>query len=331
MPSIVRSLMFLALVALAALPGQAVAGIGVTSAASGDPLGRPPTGPERVLRVGIDIEANERVTTTADDRAHVVFLDGTSVTIGPNSILTIDKYVFDPNAGKGDMGVTLTKGVFRLVGGKISKSNEVTIATPSSTIGIRGGIVTVTVQPDGRTTADFLHGDSMRVTSQGVTQTAKRSGSRIESVPLHPPSHPSLVPFGAMSTVNKILEKPAVTLTVVKTVTPVTTVAPVVVAPVVVAPVVVATQIATVIDNSKLLTTKEGRERDNERERKGEARTGQTHKGGTGGVRVAAPAAPQILKIAAKPTQKVVAQQTHGSSVVRATAVVITAAPNRSR
>jgi hypothetical protein len=182
--------------ALAAEPGWAR--VGVTSVTNGDPLGQPPAEPERVLRVGIDVQANERITTSADDRAHVVFLDGTALTIGPNSTLVIDRYVYDPNRKAGDIALSVTHGTLRFVGGAISKNNEVTIKTPSSTIGIRGGILTLSVSDSGATTANFLYGDSMRVTGQGSTQTATRNGSEI-TVPVGgPPTPPTLIPLGGM-------------------------------------------------------------------------------------------------------------------------------------
>jgi len=64
-------------------------------------MGLPPGGTQRVLRVGIDMNADEKVTTKADDRAHLVFLDGTSLTIGPDSEVVIDKYVYDPEKKTG--------------------------------------------------------------------------------------------------------------------------------------------------------------------------------------------------------------------------------------
>lgn len=183
-------------VALAA--GPASARVGVTSVTDGDPLGQPPAQPERVLRVGVDVQANERVTTKANDRAHVVFLDGTALTIGPNSVLVVDKYVYDPDRKAGDIALNVTRGTFRFVGGAISKNSEVTIKTPSATIGIRGGIVTFSVSDSGATTANFLYGDSMRVTALGSTQTATRSGSEI-TVPVGaPPTPPTLIPSGRM-------------------------------------------------------------------------------------------------------------------------------------
>ena len=150
--------------------------IGVTSATDGDPLGKPPTENERVLRIGIDVQANEVVTTKTNDRAHLVFLDGTSITVGPNAQLKLDKFVYDPNTKKGEMALTASKGVLRLVGGKISKTNAITIATPSSTIGIRGGITILSVSPT-QTVSTFVFGNSLTVSGAGATQTITRPGT----------------------------------------------------------------------------------------------------------------------------------------------------------
>jgi len=150
--------------------------VGVTSATDGDPLGRPPSANERILRIGIDVQANEVVTTRANDRAHLVFLDGTSLTVGPNARLTVDKFVYDANSKTGELSVTASQGVFRLVGGKISKSTPIIVNTPSSTIGMRGGIGLFGVTRD-RTMAGFLFGHSMRITGQGRTEILTRQGS----------------------------------------------------------------------------------------------------------------------------------------------------------
>src|SRR5580704_16554314 len=158
--------------------GPAWAGVGVTSGADGQPLGKPPNENERILRIGIDVQANELVTTGANDRAHLVFLDGSSLTVGPDARLTIDRFVFDPNTQKGELAINASKGVLRLVGGKISKTNAITITTPSSTIGIRGGIAIFSVN-QVQTIADFVFGNSMKVTAGGQTQTATRAGSQV--------------------------------------------------------------------------------------------------------------------------------------------------------
>ena len=171
---------------------DAIARVGVTSATDGDPLGKSPGESERVLRVGIDVQANEIITTKADDRAHLVFLDGTSLTVGPNAQLVIDKFVFDPSTNTGDLGITASKGVFRLVGGKISKDKPITVTSPSGSMGIRGGIVIVNVGPTG-TTWDFIFGHSMVVCALNQCQTVTQQGLQVTTAAGSSPSAPSVV------------------------------------------------------------------------------------------------------------------------------------------
>jgi hypothetical protein len=197
-----------ACIALSCVP-VAQAKVGVTSVTDGEPLGQPPAASERILRVGIDVQASERVTTKADDRAHVVFLDGTSLTIGPNSVLVIDKYVYDPDRKTGDIALSTTRGVFRFVGGAISKNSEVTVKTPSATIGIRGGIVQFAVAENGATSANFLYGDTMRVTAQNVTTIANRTGSNVEVPANGQPTKAAIIQRGQMPSNQPLEKRPA--------------------------------------------------------------------------------------------------------------------------
>jgi hypothetical protein len=203
-----RSLLRAALLATTALAlaiEPATARVGVTSATDGDPLGKPPQENERVLRIGIDVQANELVTTNATDRAHLVFLDGTSLTVGPNARLTIDTFVYDPDTKKGDLAITATKGVFRLVGGKISKNNAITVTTPSSTIGIRGGITIFKVTAN-ETLAAFIFGTRLTVTAAGQTQTITRPGYQILVSAGGAPGAPTGIPKGGLTSDLAVLE-----------------------------------------------------------------------------------------------------------------------------
>lgn len=178
--------------------GAAEARVGVTSATDGDPLGKPPSANERILRIGIDVQANELITTRANDRAHLMFLDGTSLTVGPNAQLTIDRFVYDPNSKTGDLAINASKGVFRLVGGRISKTNPITITTPSSTIGIRGGITLVDSEAV-RTISTFVFGTNMTVSAAGRTEIVTRPGSQVTTNLGALPGRPILVPPGALN------------------------------------------------------------------------------------------------------------------------------------
>jgi FecR protein len=188
-----------ALLGATALP-TAAAPVGVTSATDGDPLGKPPADAERVLRVGIDVQASEVITTKANDRAHLVFLDGTSLTVGPNALLTVDKFVFDPDTKKGELAINASKGVFRLVGGKISKTAPINITTPSSTIGIRGGITVFTVTP-AETVSTFVFGYSMVVSGHGRSENVTRAGSQVTTIFGNAPGMPTLLPTGGLASI----------------------------------------------------------------------------------------------------------------------------------
>ena len=150
--------------------------IGVTAAVNPEATGTPPISDTRVLHVGADIVSDERVTTTASGSAQMLFLDESALTIGPNSDVVLDRFVYDPETKTGELVLAATKGVFRLVGGKISKQTPVVLETPTATIGIRGGISIINVGENVGTEATFLFGDGMTVTSGGETVEVTRPG-----------------------------------------------------------------------------------------------------------------------------------------------------------
>ena len=137
---------------LCALLAPAAAGaatrIGVTSAVNPDASRQPPGLDTRVLRVGIDNFADERITTGGAGQVQLLFLDGSSLSIGPNAEVAIDRFAYDEHSRLGELKLVATSGVLRFVGGSISKTSTVDITTPAGTVGIRGGIVLVDVQPD---------------------------------------------------------------------------------------------------------------------------------------------------------------------------------------
>jgi hypothetical protein len=181
--------------------------VGVASAVNGEPRGMPPAQNERILRVGIDVFSNERVRTGANDRAHLVFNDGSALSVGVNSEITIDRFVYDPGTRVGDLSFTATRGAFRFVGGAISKKTEVKVTTPVGNIGVRGGIVTISIGNDGSATVTFLYGEYVSVTNAGGTQRAIRAGSQI-FVPYNgAPLPPIVLPPGSLQAYLGLFEK----------------------------------------------------------------------------------------------------------------------------
>ncbi len=131
----------------------------------------------RTIQVGDAVFRNERISTGSTGRVQLQLLDKTSVTVGPNSDLVIDKFVYNPSTNTGSMAMRYSKGVFRFVGGRASKDQPVEVNTPTAVIGIRGGILLMRDTPDGGIQAIFLAGDEMTATTNdGDTQSITRTG-----------------------------------------------------------------------------------------------------------------------------------------------------------
>lgn len=63
----------------------------------------------RTISIGQSIAHKERIKTTDKGSVQILFIDKTSMTVGPNSDLTIDEYVYDPNAGTGKLALGSAK------------------------------------------------------------------------------------------------------------------------------------------------------------------------------------------------------------------------------
>lgn len=133
----------LAVASPAAVLADAASPVGVAGAVNPRTDSTPPGGQTRTVMVGAQMLMNERVTTGPQGSTQLVFVDHSTLTIGPDSDVTIDRFVFNPADGTGKMAVSLGKGVMRLVGGEISHKDGAEIKTPSATVGIRGGIVMI--------------------------------------------------------------------------------------------------------------------------------------------------------------------------------------------
>lgn len=118
--------------------------VGTAAAVNPASTARETSGGTRTIVLGQSIAHKERIQTTAAGSVQLLFLDKTSMTIGPNSDVSIDEYVFDPQTNSGKLAATLAKGAMRFVGGQISHNGEATIKTATAVVGIRGGVSILT-------------------------------------------------------------------------------------------------------------------------------------------------------------------------------------------
>lgn len=142
-----RSLTFVlaGLLAAAAAPAlaQANAAIGVNAAirnqvqmkTAADAAFRPAVVREMV-RLG------DTVTSGANSALQILLRDRSVFTIGANARMTLDRFVYDPARGTGDVAATVAKGAFRFMSGKaLARGGSKTINTAVASIGVRGTIV----------------------------------------------------------------------------------------------------------------------------------------------------------------------------------------------
>ena len=103
----------------------------------------------RVLESGKAIFLNDHVITDAQGKLQVMLLDETVFSLGPNSDMVLDEFVYDPNSGAGKVTASVTKGIFRLVTGKVAakKPENMAVKLPTGTMGIRGTIAFGIVGP----------------------------------------------------------------------------------------------------------------------------------------------------------------------------------------
>lgn len=129
----------------------------------------------RTLELGSNIVYKERVTTSGSGSVQVLFVDKTTLNIGPNSNLLIDEFVYDPGTRSGSMAVSLSKGAVRIVGGNATHTGGATVKTPVATIGIRGGVAGI-VHENGQTRAVLQFGTLTVTTLAGETIVVRRPG-----------------------------------------------------------------------------------------------------------------------------------------------------------
>ena len=144
----------------------AAANVGVAAAVNQSAFGTPPGGGQRVIQLGSNVIFNERIVTGDVGLVQILLVDGTTFTVGKNSELVIDSFVYDPAAGTANVVATFGKGAMRFIGGRTSSTpGGVVVRTAVGTIGIRGGMVDLLVTPGGTDRGDCSGGN---VSESGV-------------------------------------------------------------------------------------------------------------------------------------------------------------------
>jgi len=136
-----------------------------------------PQGPVRFL---------DQITTGDAALLEVAFRDSTTLSVGADSRLSVDRFVYDPSPGAAGVGVAVVRGVFRFASQRPGVEQE-SFRTPTAAIGVRGTLFDAAVGPQaldilGDWTGDARPADNpataaLIVLRQGVIEvrTAERA------------------------------------------------------------------------------------------------------------------------------------------------------------
>jgi hypothetical protein len=95
------------------------------------------SGARRDLDVGSDVAAKDTVVTDTVGKAALRFVDDTQLSIGPNSSVRLDNFVFNRSSDASSFVIRATRGAFRFVTGR-GDHDGYRIHTPTATLGVRG-------------------------------------------------------------------------------------------------------------------------------------------------------------------------------------------------
>ena len=96
---------------------------------------------------GDAVFATDTLRTQASGAIGVTLADDTRVSLGPDSEMRLERYVFSPSDGALGMVLNFVRGVAAYVSGRMAKlsPDSVRLETPAAIVGVRGTTVAIKV------------------------------------------------------------------------------------------------------------------------------------------------------------------------------------------
>ena len=97
------------------------------------------------VKVSDSVYLNDVLQTGANGSLSVTFDDETTLSLSPNARIVVTDYVYEENAKGNKAGFNIARGTVGFVASLVAKTGNMTITTPTATLGIRGttGVVDV--------------------------------------------------------------------------------------------------------------------------------------------------------------------------------------------
>ena len=128
--------------------------IGVIAAGSGDITNQK----NEKLESGAKIYFGDTIIVKSQSNAQILLLDETALTVGEESELTIDDFIYDPKSKVGKIVSNIKIGTVRIITGEISNQNpdNLEVNIPTGSVGARGTEFVVVTESDKKSTVVLL-------------------------------------------------------------------------------------------------------------------------------------------------------------------------------
>jgi hypothetical protein len=106
-------------------------------------------GVEKPVSVGAPLYEDDTIKTGKDSSLGVTMKDGTTLSAGPETVILLDQYAYQPKQQQLGFVARVSQGTLDFVSGMLGKlaPESVAIETPTGTIGMRGTHFVVRVAP----------------------------------------------------------------------------------------------------------------------------------------------------------------------------------------
>lgn len=100
-------------------------------------------------RPGAAVFETDSLRTGADGTVGITLKDDTRLSLGPESEVRLERYLYAPGQGGFAMVLRFARGVAAYVSGRMAKlaPDSIRLETPSAIVGVRGTTVAIRVEP----------------------------------------------------------------------------------------------------------------------------------------------------------------------------------------
>ena len=111
-----------------------------------------------ILQNGSKIFFGDTIVSKKNANAQILFIDQTVLTLGEDTEMTIDEFIYDPNSNDGSFVSSVKSGTVKFITGQISNKNpeNLEVKVPAGTLGARGTEFVVLAEKNNQSTVVLL-------------------------------------------------------------------------------------------------------------------------------------------------------------------------------